>query len=316
MKRPARIFAVGLTLLCAIVVAGSFYMLDYSLTPERIRRSVETRLSQLFASYPYVRPWLDSLQRHHALLDTVVYQRSGERHHALYIYAPRPTNKVAVLVHGYKDRAVGMLKIAYIYQRMGYHVLLPDLHAHGTSEGNDIQMGWKERFDVMRWQAVADSIFRDSTGTTQQVLHGISMGAATTMCVSGEQTAPYVKCFVEDCGYTSAWDEFRNELKARFSLPPFPLLYTTSWLCKLRYGWSFAEASPLNQVKKCTKPMLFLHGGIDDFVHTDMVYRLYSAKPAPKELWVWHGSAHDESLKKHPREYMEVVEKFVGRYIH
>ena len=48
------------------------------------------------------------------------------------------------------------------------------------------------------------------------------MGAATTMMVAGEPQRPYVKCFVEDCGYTSVWDEFSNELKTSFGLPAFP----------------------------------------------------------------------------------------------
>lgn len=52
-------------------------------------------------------------------------------------------------------------------------------------------------------------------------VHGISMGGATTMMVSGEEQQPFVKCFVEDCGYTSVWDEFSHELKSSFFLPPF-----------------------------------------------------------------------------------------------
>ena len=52
------------------------------------------------------------------------------------------------------------------------------------------------------------------------------------MMVSGEKQKPFVKCFVEDCGYTSVWDEFSHELKSSFHLPAFPLMYTTSWLCE------------------------------------------------------------------------------------
>ena len=148
------------------------------------------------------------------------------------------------------------------------------------------------------------------------VVHGISMGAATTMCVAGEPTPDYVRCFVEDCGYTSAWDEFKHELKKRFHLPAFPLMHTTSALCRYTYGWTFKEASPLNQVAKCTKPMLFIHGDADTFVPTWMVYPLYEAKPEPKELWIVPGATHAMSYKDYPQEYTEHVKKFVGKYIH
>lgn len=104
------------------------------------------------------------------------------------------------------------------------------------------------------------------------VVHGISMGAATTMMVSGEAQQPFVKCFVEDCGYTSVWDEFSFQLKDMFGLPEFPLMYTTSWLCNAKYGWNFQEASSLEQVKKCSLPMFFIHGDADTYVPTRMVY--------------------------------------------
>ena len=65
------------------------------------------------------------------------------------------------------------------------------------SGGPAIQMGWKDRLDVMQWMHIANQIYGDST---QMVVHGISMGGATTMMVSGEAQPYFVKCFVEDCG--------------------------------------------------------------------------------------------------------------------
>ena len=91
-------------------------------------------------------------------------------------------------------------------------------------------------------------------------------------------------------------------------------MYTTSALSKLKYDWSFGEASPLEQVKKCRKPMLFIHGGNDDYVPTRMVYPLYEAKPAPKELIVFRNTAHAESYKDYPLEYERIIKRFVSRY--
>ena len=155
-----------------------------------------------------------------------------------------------MVVHGYQVRSEGMLHIAYLYNHdMGYNVLLPDLYGHGESEGDHIQMGWKDRWDVIRWSEIANEIFRVKgegqrakgedrrAKNTRQVIHGISMGAATTMAVSGEKTPDYVKCFVEDCGYTSVWDEFSAQLKDQFGLPAFPLMNSSSALCQHRYGW-------------------------------------------------------------------------------
>ena len=141
------------------------------------------------------------------------------------------------------------------------------------------------------------------------------MGAATTMMVSGEQQPAYVKCFVEDCGYTSVWDEFSKEIKEQFDLSPFPLLYFSSALCKLKYGWGFKEASALNQVKKCHLPILFIHGSADTYVPTKMVYTLFESKPEPKELWIVPGAKHALSFLENQKAYTDKVQCFTSKYI-
>ena len=123
------------------------------------------------------------------------------------------------------------------------------------------------------------------------------------------------KCFVEDCGYTSVWDEFAGELKNRFGLPAFPLLDIASLFCQWRYGWNFREASALEQVRQCTLPMLFIHGDADTFVPTWMVHPLYEAKPGPKELWLVPGAEHAVSYKENKEEYTRRVKNFVDKYI-
>lgn len=303
--------------LCAIIVviaavlAGySFYMLDYAL--DNSARQHHMGYESIARAYPETRPWLDSLSRTGQLRDTFVVMPNGERQHALYVRSQRAHGRTAIVVHGYTDRAVRMLQYAYIYNDvMGYNVLLPDLHAHGESDGDDIQMGWKDRLDVLHWTRVAEKAFRTQGDTSRVVLHGISMGAATVMCLSGEDTPSYVRCFVEDCGFTSAWDEFAGEMQKRYQLPEFPLLYSTSLLCRLKYGWSFGQASAVEQVKKCVKPMLFIHGGNDTFVPTAMVYRVYEAKPQPKQLWIAPRSGHALSYRDHKQEYISRVRTFV-----
>lgn len=233
--------------------------------------------------------------------------------HAVYLPAVTPTERTALLVHGYGCYSLDMLHIAYIYHHLlGMNVLMPDLYAHGQSQGDHINMGWLDRLDVLQWSAVADSL---SGGRTQMVLHGISMGGATVMMLSGEELPPYVKAIVDDCGYTSVWDEFEGELRVRFHLPAFPLMYATSWLCQQRYGWNFREASSIDQVRRCRLPMLFIHGDRDTFVPTAMVYRLFAAKPQPKRLWISQGSKHARSYADNPEEYTRKVASFVNEYL-
>ncbi len=314
IKLAKYIFASILVLLLGITTWGSFYMLSYSLNPVNRGKDEASSYRYMFTNYPDLRQWVDSLNQASALKDTFIIGNGKKRLHAYFIAANHPTAKTAVIVHGYTDNAIRMLMIGHLYNHeLNYNVLLPDLQAHGRSEGNIIQMGWKDRLDVMQWIDVTKGIYGDSI---RIVVHGISMGAATTMMVSGEKLPTNVKCFIEDCGYTSVWEEFSQELKKLYHLPKFPIMYTTNLLCELKNGWSFKDASPLNQIKKCHLPMFFIHGDADTYVPTWMVYPLYNAKSAPKDLWIVPGAEHAKAYKQNPKMYLAKVKAFTDRYLH
>lgn len=316
MKRAKRIvawsFATTVILLLVALAGSSFYMLDFALTP--LHRTDDEVLQRLADRVPPdVMCWVDSVRRTGALRDTIV-DIDGVAAHAWWMPAPSDTIATALLVHGYNDGALSMMHIACLYHRdLHLNVLMPDLPAHGRTPGDHIDMGWgADRDHARRWIAVADAMFRGDSVTTRMVLHGISMGASIVMNLGGEQLPPCVRVIVEDCGYTSAWDEFSCQLHDMFGLPEFPLLYTTSALCKARYGWSFGEASSLKQVEQCRLPMLFIHGDNDDFVPTPMVHQLHTAHPGSKQLWLAPGSQHACAYSDHPDEYTRQVSQFLS----
>ena len=305
--------AIIIIVIAGGLVGGSLYMIDYSLRPENRGKDLAGSEAYMRDTYPQINGWLDSLQGNQLLKDTFITAPDGIRLHAYYAYASRPTKKTAVIVHGYTDSAIRMFHIGYMYnQSLDYNIIIPDLRYTGLSGGDAIQMGWLDRLDVKDWINLTPGIFGDSI---QAVVHGISMGAATTMMTSGEVLPEYIRCFVEDCGYTSVWEQFKKELKELFNLPAFPLLYTASWICELQNGWNFHEASAIEQVKKCKKPMFFIHGDKDDFVPTYMVNEVYAAKSEPKEIWLVPETDHATSYKNYPEEYTKRVKAFTDKYI-
>lgn len=321
MKRKTKIIwsIVSLITLAILICIGvGLYMLDYALCPDSQGQNFRGKNLQsswkfILTEYPYINQWVDSLKQNKALKDTFIMTDDHIRLHAFYASSPDSTSRTAVIVHGYTDNAIRMMMIGYMYNHdLQFNILLPDLRYAGWSEGSHIQMGWNDRIDVLRWMDVANNIFG---GHTQMVVHGISMGAATTMMVSGEKQQEYVKCFVEDCGYTSVKEQFAKELKEQFGLPSFPLLDIASYLCQLKYGWNFDIASSVNQVRKCKLPMLFIHGDADDYVPTWMVYKVYKAKPEPKELWIVPNATHATSYRNNKAEYTNRVKEFTKKYI-
>ena len=305
MKKAIWTIVIILVLVVATVMSVSYFMIYYSLAPDENRTDTAAHYRLLFETYPETRPWIDSLRRVQALRDTFVTMPTGERHHALYVNRHSP--KTALIIHGWRDCSIDFLFLARLYEHfLGYNIVMPDLHAHGLSEGDMIQMGWFDRNDVLHWLTVFQ--------TDTMVVHGVSMGAATTMMTSTEPLPPGIRNihFVDDCGYTSVWDEFLGELQNQFGLPPFPLMYTTNLLCKLWLGWSFNDASPLDAVRRSPHPMLFIHGSDDTFVPTAMVRRLYAAKPSKKTLWIAPDAKHTESYLMHKDEYLYRLRNFLN----
>lgn len=304
-------WVLGVVLAIVVVLIGvSEYFIYYALHHDHSDYNVEEEFKAAKENCPWTAEWLDSIRSTGALKDTFIVNREGLKMHGWYLSSPDSTANTAVIVHGYTSNPIFMTQIGYMYNNnFHWNILLPDLVAHGMSEGSWVQMGWKDRLDVIQWIGVANELFPNS----QMVVHGISMGAATTMCVSGEDTPDYVRAFVDDCGYTSVWDEFSGEMKNQFHIPASPLLDVVNIICKIQLGWSFKEASPLKQVAKCKKPMLFIHGDNDDYVPTAMVHPLYEAKQGEKQLWLAPGSAHAESYKDHHEEYTKVVKDFLER---
>ena len=292
-------------------LAGKF-MAHYALTPkvhgeadiERTRHKADSLL-------PGSTAWYDNLKTQGILKDHWITNDEGLKLHACSVPAANPAeaNGTAIVVHGYGDNHYVFLYLVRMYRdQLNYNVLFPDLQYHGYSEGDEIQMGWKDRLDVMKWIDVAHDLFKDNF----MVLHGVSMGAATVMMTSGEQLPDYVKCFVEDCGYSSVRGQFTKNLKDMSPLLPKVILTSASIVTKREFGWSFPEADCRKALAKCEKPMLFIHGDADDFVPFEHLWENYNAKKQGyKEYWVAPGAVHANSYAKYPEEYTRRVSNFL-----
>lgn len=216
-------------------------------------------------------------------------------------------HKWVIAIHGYTGKRTDMQNIASFYGIQGYNVLTPDMRSHGESEGKYIGMGWLDRKDVLKWI----EFLVETDPDAEIILHGVSMGGATVMMTSGEDLPPQVKGIVEDCGYTSVWDIFSDELSYLFHLPEFPILYAANFMAQIRAGYDFQDASALEQVKKSQVPILFIHGTEDNFVHADMAPRLYDACNSPKEILMVEGAGHGESYLMDPETYFRTVFDFI-----
>lgn len=241
----------------------------------------------------------------------IYIQNKKIRLHSYEVINKKESKTWVIAVHGYTDSAYFMVNAVKQFLNYGYNVLVPDLRAHGKSEGRYIGMGWLDRIDLMQWIDYLIATY----GNVKIVLYGISMGAATVMMTSGEKLPSNVRLIIEDCGYTSVWDEFAYELKYLFNMPKFPALYNANVITKIRAGYSLKKASAIKQVAKSKIPILFIHGDKDKFVSFNMLDKLYDAANCKKEKLVIKGAGHAEAQAIEPEKYWHTVRKFIKRYI-
>lgn len=287
-------------------------MLRIALQPQNTSRDTAEAWKKETAEYPQLAAWRDSLKSASALRDTFIIAPDNANLHALYIRSSAASPTTAIVVHGHGSSSVGVAHLGYMYShQLGCNVIMPDLRNSGLSDGDHYTMGWNERKDVELWIKTAMSLFGD---TTRIIVHGVSMGAATTMMLSADTLPANVGWLVEDCGYTSVWDEFRHVLTKDYHISGTSLLKAASKQAKRLYGLDLKKASATDIVRNSRLPMLFIHGDADTYVPTQMAHQLYEAKPEPKDIWIVPGATHARAYKTAPEEYAARVKAFIDKY--
>lgn len=236
----------------------------------------------------------------------------GLRLVAYYLPAEKETDKVMILMHGYRNDGMGDFSgLVEFYHHMGYHLLVPHQRSHGESEGSYICYGVKERFDLKQWTEYAVKRFE---GNCKVYLSGISMGGATVLMAAGLKLPLQVKGIIADCAFTSPWDIMAYVIKMEFNLPVFPFLYIADIISRRKAGFRFKECSTVNSMKDNQIPVLFIHGGKDTFVPVNMSYQSYEACTAPKQLLIVEGAAHGTSHLVEPERYRRAVTEFMEKW--
>lgn len=227
----------------------------------------------------------------------------GLKLHAKKFSPAEPSNRWAILVHGYGRDGTFAYDYAEEYLKRGWNVLIPDLRAAGMSEGKFITMGELESRDVLAWTEKLPS-------DAKIILHGVSMGGATVLLTAALE--PKNLCaVVEDCGFTSAYEMFTAQVKKIFGLPEYPIMPCANFVCSLKTGVKISDAAPIKVVDKIKVPVLFIHGDADKLIPIEMMTRLYDACAAPKDKFIVAGAGHADSKRTNPAAYFDKIFSFL-----
>lgn len=224
------------------------------------------------------------------------------------------SDKWALLIHPFllKGETIAS-NVGPFYYEKGYNIIAPDLRGFGDSEGS-VALGCLESMDVYDWLVKLN----DEYEVSQVIVHGISLGAATTNYLSGidgfinngpTQIDTEIKPIrelnviglVEDCGYVDM-TEFADKAT----------VMSYSGLEEETFDY-YSKAT--NSLKYCDLPILIIHGTGDTTVDPENAEIIKNTVKGDAEVWMVDDGAHAFIIMgSNKEEYEEHVQTFIDKY--
>jgi len=223
------------------------------------------------------------------------------------------TDKWALLIHPFMlDGTAIAGSVGPYYYEKGYNIIAPDLRGFGNSEGS-VALGCFESMDIYDWLVKLNAEY----DVSQVIVHGISLGGATTNYLSGidgfinngptkiKSTIKPIRQLkvvglVEDCGYVDMTE---------FASKSIVMLF--SGLEKDTFDY-YSKAT--NSLKYCDIPMLIIHGTSDTTVDPENAETIKNTVKGDVDVWMVDGGAHAFIVMgSNADEYKEHVHAFIDK---
>jgi fermentation-respiration switch protein FrsA (DUF1100 family) len=229
----------------------------------------------------------------------------GYKLYGLYI-ANADSNKTVIISHGITRNAIRSLRYISPFYHRGFNILCIEHRNHGRSGGKDTSYGHYEKYDMKAW---VDWMYKRDGEICTVGVHGESMGSAIAILHAAIDSR--IAFIVADCPYARIADQFAYRLKVEYHLPRFPFIPIANLMCKLRTGFSFNKAAPLDVISRLQLPVLFIHGEADSYIPPQSSRVMYELKPGVKQLWIAPKSEHAETQPDYPSAYDQHIGGFL-----
>ena len=285
---------------------------DYEIPKALGKKISESEAADYSAVYRSCKQWVDNYgYKKYNMLNC-----DGNWLTAYHLEPKKKSNVFVFGSHGYRSDGMGewCYYAKHYVEDLGYNFFFVDHQGAGLSTGQYVGFSSFESRDSLQWLEFMNEKFGKDI---QIFLHGISMGSATVMLMTGSDKLPdNVKFTIADCGFTSALDEFSFKLD-NLGVPKKPLIPYMVKKNLRRAGYHFQnDTNALEAVSRAKIPMLFIHGDSDDFVPTYMVHQLYDNCSAPyKDKLIVEGADHAESYLIAPEKCQNKIKEFTEMFI-
>ena len=233
----------------------------------------------------------------------------------LSIVEPDPINRpfdimpIVIYVHANSSSRAEGIHIKNNLLKKNINICSFDFEGSGYSEGEYISLGFHEKWQLKN---VVDFI-ENYPGVGEIGLWGRSMGAATTLIYASMDKR--IKAIVVDSPFTDFRRVAKETCMAQVSIPGFLIEGAISIIGKSVYNknkMKINEIKPIEAVKKCDIPVMFVHAKDDDMVnfqHTLDLYNNYRGiNKEIKEVYGGHNAKRSAIV-------MENIAKFFLRHL-
>lgn len=212
-----------------------------------------------------------------------------------------------VILHGIGDNRNNWDEVAAMFLAHGYLVLTPDSRGHGSSGGDLVTYGLREKDDLAGWARwlTAEQAARGV------VAFGASMGAATALLAAGDG-APL--CAVAAEGTFASFREIAMDRVGgglgRVVLRP--VVETGIAWAHFRFGVDVGAIDVASAVARARVPILLVHGDRDTENPPRHSYLIKQRAPGC-ELWIVPGAVHCGAYGTDPAGFEQRLTTFFAR---
>jgi pimeloyl-ACP methyl ester carboxylesterase len=228
-------------------------------------------------------------------------------------YVPSHGDAAVVLVHGFGRERTQLLSLVPALHAAGYHTLLYDMRARGTSGGDAVTFGHYEADDL----AAAAAYLRARSGARRVAAIGVSLGAAVSVLAAARGAD--LDAVVAD----SAFADLRALVDEGTPVRLFavgalagPLWRRVGrlvlWHAERWSGLRAAAVRPVDAAGQIGRPVLFIHGMADRLFGHHHSIALHAATGHPSELWLVPEADHVGAYDRDPAEYTRRILAFLA----
>ena len=273
---------------------------------DRIKAYVVFQIMSQPCRYHVLRAKMKGDYEHHDIpFRTVCLERSNQKLNGYYLDGDS-SKPIIILYHGYGSCAKNMLPYADHFWSRGYDVFIPDLRAHGKSQGKYSGLGIKDVEDIDLWMGVID---RDNN--RDKIIFGASMGGTIALRCTQLPQERRIKKVILDSTPIDFGKVAERVWKWKMRSPWSQIEPYLNRIMNKRLGFEMNDFDLTPILTQIRMPVLFIHGQQDGLVNVDDTKAGFEKIRAPKQFLLARKSNHMGALYELGNEYWTCVDGFI-----